>query len=220
MTRALDWDGCVNVRDLGGLPTEDGAVTRRGAVVRSDNARRLSDAGWAALLAHGIRRVVDLRAAEELADDPPREAPVEVVRVALMGEADGDYIAALAARLDPADDEAAQFRVFYLDALERHRERVAAALAAVADAPEGGVLVHCAAGMDRTGLVVALLLRLAGVPAGEVADDYAATRGAAPREAMLGALAELEARHGGVEDYLRAAGLDEGRIARLRERLR
>ena len=38
--RVLEWEGCVNVRDLGGLPTEDGGETRRGAVVRSDTVRR------------------------------------------------------------------------------------------------------------------------------------------------------------------------------------
>ncbi len=60
-TRELVWDGCVNVRDLGGLPTEDGRVTRFGAVVRADNVRRLSDAGWEALAGYGIRRIIDLR---------------------------------------------------------------------------------------------------------------------------------------------------------------
>ncbi|HEY6032238.1 MAG TPA: tyrosine-protein phosphatase, partial [Gaiellaceae bacterium] len=76
MSRALAWDGCVNVRDLGGLPTEDGGVTLRGAVVRSDNARRLSDAGWQALLDHGVRTVVDLRWADERDEDPPGDVPI------------------------------------------------------------------------------------------------------------------------------------------------
>jgi protein tyrosine/serine phosphatase len=219
VSRVLAWDGCVNVRDLGGLPTGDGGVTLPGSIVRADNVRRLSDAGRDALVAYGVRTVIDLRAEEELAGDPPRELPVEVVRVALMGEDDSGYIAELAGRIE-ALPLREQYRIWYLDTLERHREAVVRALAAVADAPEGGVLVHCVGGKDRTGLVAALVLRLAGVPAEAVADDYAATGGEAPREAMVDVLAELDRRHGGVDEYLREGGLGERRLARLRERLR
>lgn len=209
MSRVLAWEGCVNVRDLGGLPTEDGDETRRGSIVRSDDPGRLTEAGWAALREHGIRTVVDLRAAQELGGAPSR---LPVVRVALMGEEDGAYLAELAAR-------GVTFADWYLDTLERHAEPVRRALAAVADAPPGGVLVHCVGGKDRTGILAALLLRLAGVAPEDVADDYAATERDAPRDEMLAVLAELD-RRGGVEAYLRRIGLDDGRIAALRERLR
>jgi hypothetical protein len=59
--RHLDWDGCFNVRDLGGLRTADSRTTRWGAVVRSDMPDRLSAAGWSALTAYGIRTIVELR---------------------------------------------------------------------------------------------------------------------------------------------------------------
>ena len=52
--RDLVWDGCLNVRDLGGLPTRDGRETRFGAVVRADSVRALSVEGWDALLAYGV----------------------------------------------------------------------------------------------------------------------------------------------------------------------
>jgi protein-tyrosine phosphatase len=48
--RRLDWEGCLNVRDLGGHPTEDGGETRMGAIVRADSVRQLTEAGWAALV--------------------------------------------------------------------------------------------------------------------------------------------------------------------------
>ena len=86
MTRTLAWEGLLNVRDLGGHPIEDGGETRWGAVVRADNVRRLTDAGWRALVDYGVRSVVDLRFHEELAEDPPRELPVDVVHVSLFGE--------------------------------------------------------------------------------------------------------------------------------------
>ena len=85
--RELVWDGCVNVRELGGIPTEDGGTTREGAVIRSDNIGGLTPEGWRALARHGVVRIVDLRWPEERAQDPPRELgrAVEVVHVAVLG---------------------------------------------------------------------------------------------------------------------------------------
>src|SRR5262245_9976195 len=58
--RDLDWDGCYNVRDLGGLHPVDGRVTRFGALVRSDAPSALTAPGWAAVRTHGIATVIDL----------------------------------------------------------------------------------------------------------------------------------------------------------------
>ena len=69
-TRALAWDACLNVRDLGGLTTRDRRRVRRGALVRSDQLCRLSDGGRAALVAHGVRTVIDLRNPAEAEKDP------------------------------------------------------------------------------------------------------------------------------------------------------
>jgi protein-tyrosine phosphatase len=248
VTRVLAWDGCVNVRDLGGLPTDDGGLTRRGAVVRSDCVRRLSEAGWEALVAHGVRRVVDLRWPEELAEGPPCELPIEAVHVSLFGALDEEYGAELDARLAAVPEPAERIRRAYVEFLERFRPNFALAVAAVADAPAGGVLIHCAAGKDRTGLLAALLLRLAGARAAEIADDYAATepaletlqglwidaapdeaerdrrrmvaRDGVPREAMLGVLADVDERFGGAQRFLLGGGLAERHLARVRERLR
>ena len=59
--RLLDWDGCKNVRDLGGLKTEDGRDIQWRAVVRGDTPSRLSAAGWSALFSYGIRTIITLR---------------------------------------------------------------------------------------------------------------------------------------------------------------
>jgi protein-tyrosine phosphatase len=241
---ALDWEGCVNVRDLGGLPTEDGRRTRSGVVVRSDNIRALTDEGWRSLHAHGVTRIVDLRTPYELGLDSPREVELEVVHVCVLELPDPEYEARLNAYLDSVEDVADHYAWSYLDFLERWRANFGRAVAAVADAP-GPVVVHCAGGKDRTGLVTALVLRVAGVSREEVAADYARSeanlapsferwlaetddelalrRGRklarTPGEAMLRVLEELEARYGSVEEYLRAAGVGEEQLARLRERL-
>jgi protein tyrosine/serine phosphatase len=231
--RVLSWDGCVNVRDLGGHTTRDGRTTRFGAVVRADSVRLLSDAGWAALLDYGVSRIVDLRFHSELEADPPRELDVDVVHVPLLPEPDDPEWEEIDGVNDAAPDAETATRGVYLEFLERRRPQFGAAVAAIARATEGTVVVHCFYGKDRTGLVVALLLRLAGVGLVEIAADYAETErnlaertqewideaqdeaererreriARTPPEAMAGVLDELERRYGSVRGYLRAAGV-------------
>ncbi len=245
MTQALEWEGCLNVRDLGGLPTDDGRVTQLGRVVRADNIRELTDAGWRSLAEHGVTRIVDLRFPEELAEDQPRDVEIEVVHVSVLGVAfDEGYVEVLDQHLDSVDDVADHYAWSYVEFLERYRDQFGRAFAAVADA-DGTVVVHCMGGKDRTGLVSALLLRLAGVSHAAIGADYAVSaKNLEPRNAewlasrpgeqwqarvrklsqtpaagMVRVLEEIEARYGDVASYLRAAGLDVEQVARLEERL-
>jgi hypothetical protein len=166
--RRLEWDGCRNVRDLGGLRTADGRVVRRGAVVRADALDRLGAAGWEALVAHGVRTVVDLRNDDELGRDAaPRPAEVETVRLPLDGVHDREFWDVWSAT--PAFGTPA----YYAPWLERFPERAVTAVRAVAHAAPGGVVVHCGRGRDRAGLVTLLLLTLLGVPADVIAADHA-----------------------------------------------
>lgn len=174
--RDLVWDGCLNVRELGGLPTRDGSETRLGAIVRADSVRQLSREGWQALVDHGVRTVIDLRGDHELADDPPADVRVAVVHVPFMeaNEAEWREIEQqLEAAVAGAPDTQTATRDVYLVFLERFRRNVAAAVRAVAHAPDGGVVIHCVGGKDRTGLLSAFLLHLAGVGDEEIAADYA-----------------------------------------------
>jgi protein-tyrosine phosphatase len=243
--RVLTWDGCVNVRDLGGHQTRDGRTTRFGAIVRADSIRLLSEAGWAALLDYGVSRIVDLRFRSELEADPPRELDVEVVHVPILPEPDAPEWAEIDAIGDAAPDAEQATRDVYLEFLERGRPQFGAAVAAVADAPDGTVVVHCFGGKDRTGLVVGLLLRLAGVEIDDIAADYAESErnlvertqewldeaedeadrerrariARTPPEAMVVVLEELERRYGSVRAYLGAAGVEPGALDRATARL-
>ncbi|MFB7674182.1 tyrosine-protein phosphatase [Kitasatospora purpeofusca] len=162
--RTLVWDGCLNVRDLGGLPTTTGTRTTRRAIARADNLDRLTAEGWDALLDHGVRTVVDLRNIEEYKPLLPLPGDVELVRVPLdelagpawwqtYGHLDGTPLA-----LRP-----------YLDHCPR---AVAELIATIAGARPGGLVVHCGAGRDRTGLAALLLLALAEVEPAEIVADY------------------------------------------------
>lgn len=243
-SRDLVWDGCVNVRDLGGHATEDGGETRWGAIVRADSVRQLSDRGWASLLEYGVGRIVDLRWHEELEADPPRELEVDVVHVPLF--APREEVQAIEELVAGIDDPVAHKRTSYLECLERFGANLASVIEAVAEPVDGAVLVHCAGGVDRTGLVSALLLRLARVPIDAVAADYAhSERNWGPRSAewieqapsdeerrwrriwskipaqvMLDVLTELEQRHGSVHAYLSGAGVGEPALDAVVRRLR
>jgi protein-tyrosine phosphatase len=237
-SRTLVWDGCCNIRDLGGLPTEDGAETRFRVVVRADDVGLLSPAGWDALLDYGVRKIVDLRH-----EDPPYESPLEVVRVPLL---DAPIIREVDELLVDVDDPVAWRCRHYLFFLERLPQSFARAVTAVAEGTNETVLVHCAGGVDRTGLVTALLLRVAGVGVEAIAADYAESEAswapsaakwveAAPDDvqrrkrrllsvmpavAMRDVLVTLEQRHGSVQNYLVQGGADAESLRRAAERLR
>lgn len=241
----LAWEGCLNVRDLGGLRAGGGSVIRRAAIVRADNIRALTAAGWDSLVAHGIRRVVDLRLQRELDEETAEEPPVEVVHISVLGDFDEATLAYYDARLDEATDSAPYLAWSYGDFLERYHRNFGLAIEAIADAPPGGVVVHCVGGKDRTGLITALALRVAGVAVPDIAADYAkselnlAPRHASwlaaavdeaaahrlrillatPASAMSEVLETVEARHGGVAGYLRAGGVSAEALERLRGRL-
>lgn len=216
--RPLRWRSCINARDLGGHPTADGALTRRGAVVRADSPSRLTGEGLTALHAYGIRTAIDLRTAVEVRDDPsPLAAHPEIAAYHLpLDPNDRAVVRALRPHMEAGLPFMAAVNAAYLAA---SRERIAAIIAAVADAPPGGVLVHCSAGRDRTGLIAALLLAAAAVPAASIVADYARSFTAIPTT-MAATLAHLDQEYGGVMAYLRATGLRDPTIARLRQRLR
>jgi protein-tyrosine phosphatase len=166
-TRHLDWDGCFNVRDLGGLATVDGRRTRWGAIVRGDSLSCLSARGWEQLEAHGVRTVIDLRNEDEWGEDAAvRPSAIETVRIPLDETSDREFW----------DDweSGPQFAtpLYYGPHLHRFPARSAEVVAALAQAPPGGLAFHCAGGRDRAGQVAILVLALVGVAAEEIVADY------------------------------------------------
>lgn len=167
--RILAWDGCINVRDLGGLRTSDGHMTRRGAIVRGDTPARLTPAGWSALYAHGIRTIITLRTYGMTEDELNFTSPYP------------DLVNIQAEIEDITDREFVQKWVntnfwgtplYFRDTLERWPERHAAVFSAIAQARPGGVFFHCIRGYDRTGIISLMLLGFAGVVLEDIVADY------------------------------------------------
>ncbi|AYY11397.1 tyrosine-protein phosphatase [Actinobacteria bacterium YIM 96077] len=185
--RWVDLVGAVNVRDLGGLPTEDGAVTRFGQILRADNLQDLTSSDVSHLLdVLRLTDVIDLRSSAEIALEGPgpltREPSVTIHHLGMLAEpenqggvddVDGDAVLPWAQGED-SDEQRPWLPPgeFYFMTLKQRPDAVLAALRVMASSP-GAALVHCAAGKDRTGVLVALTLTAVGVPREAIVEDYA-----------------------------------------------
>ena len=234
--RRIALPGTLNLRDLGGYPAAGGGAVRWQTLLRSDALHRLDDAGRAALAGLGLRTVIDLRTDEEV-----KAAP---------------------SALDGTGAQSFHIPMFSDEAIGRLPPELAAVYrymiddcgAAIAEAVERlcarGALpgqVHCTAGKDRTGLVVALVLEVVGVPDEVIAADYAMSAayldpeaarairriravsgvgrwldlgalGASPQVIAV-ALARVRAQAGSVASYLMRHGLTRSDLDRLRTAL-
>ena len=182
--RWIDLEGAANVRDLGGLPTVDGRATRQGVVLRSDNLQGLTPGDVDRLLELGVRSVVDLRTPGERRLEGPgplREQGVithhdlSLVPTQYDRPDELDVEQVIPARPTRRSDDPTDMTGYYVGYVEDMPENVAAALRVLADGASGTTVVHCAAGKDRTGVVVALALSLAGVHRDLVVADYVAS---------------------------------------------
>ena len=254
MTRVLPWEGFANARDLGGLPARDGRVTRFGAYIRSGDLRFVTDAGWRMACDAGVRTIIDLRNDDEIrphtGQQPTRAAGSAQFAVATPAASPPAWLNRVEVALDDiADTRFWRFLngerlngtpLYFRPFLDRKPERCAAAVTALARAAPGGVIFHCGAGRDRTGLVTLLVLALAGVEPDAIAEDYElsaeplkdlftamgqqdqgpiieaalAERGTTARGAILATLEGFDA-----ETYLLTAGVSPDDLATIRHRL-
>jgi protein-tyrosine phosphatase len=242
--RWLTLEGLDNVRDVGGLPLRGGGTARTGVLLRSASLRHCTPADVEHLVDEfGLRLVIDLRTQREIDRDGPTAlagAGVETVALSFIPEEGRE--------LPETEDDVDPLVHHYLGYLRNRAENVVTAVRMLAAADAGPALVHCAAGKDRTGVLVALVLDAVGVKRDAVVADYAlsAERVEAlfrrwtaasgepmpadltphlPRaDAMAAVLAHLDAEYGsdgtgGAAGWLLANGLDEESLAHLRLRL-
>jgi protein-tyrosine phosphatase len=176
--RWVELEGAANTRDVGGLQTTQGRTTASGVLLRSDNLQGLTDKDVTRLVDDiGLGTVLDLRTPAEVTAEGPGPlvlAGVRHVNVDLIPTwvADGGN----SERIVPHEQrEEGDLSHFYLTYLDQATDAVVCALRVIADPASGPVLVHCAAGKDRTGVIVALALAVAGVSPDEIVADYTLT---------------------------------------------
>ena len=233
--REIVLDGSVNFRDLGGLTTADGRVVRGGRVFRSDALHALSDVDLDRLAGHHISTLIDLRSDEEIersGASPLVALGTRVVHTPIMERT------AEPQEIDPT----LPMEHLYAHMLDAGRDRFGEVFRTLADPDTLPAVIHCAAGKDRTGVTIALLLRLLGVPDEAIVLDYAITdrnmarlmdrlrvpidSGLAPQipphflraepATMQAFLVALDERYESAEAYLTAAGVPAGALAIIR----
>ena len=253
----IELEGAVNVRDVGGLPTVDGGETVYGRVLRSENLQELTAVDIVRLVDEiGVTTIVDLRSTRELMTEGP--APLDSVdgvqhahHPVLKEFLDASDTVAAALLLTAQQEDRDRYPDdlmcgHYLGYLENRPEEVVGALRSIIAAP-GAAVVHCAAGKDRTGVVVALALTIAGVEREVIVADYVATNDRieaiverlsrskmyggdvtsrpvraheARAETMQAFLEQLDTRYGGLPSWLAEQGFTADEIGRLRAKLR
>jgi protein-tyrosine phosphatase len=222
--RHLPLDGTRNVRDVGGYPAGPGRQTRWRTLLRSDELTRLPDHAQQQLLDLGLRQVIDLRWPNELESSPNvfrRSPAVRYRSLPLL-----------------ADDPTPHVGLggMYRHVFDERASQLADVVRALLDADGVPAIIGCAAGKDRTGVTVALLLDLVGVPTDQIVEDYALSAGFfaspvtrverddwrheplvvdSPPELMAGALEHLDREYGGARALLRREGVSHGELDRL-----
>ena len=236
----LDIDGCFNVRDAGGWPTVDGRQMRTGLLYRADDPVRLTDEGRARIGALGLRAIIDLR----------QQAQFD--RGHTFGDIDLTHHIPVVDRIIDVDnpprlERAGDIASLYENMISRGGAQLVRAVETIATyTADGPVMVHCVAGKDRTGLVVALIQAAIGVTAESIVEEYALSdeptqrkRSAmlsqpmsgdppvgtspaliwtAPAEAMTLFTRRIVERHGSLAEWPAAVGLEPATERVLRER--
>jgi protein-tyrosine phosphatase len=233
--RRLELAGVFNLRDVGGYPAAGGRTTRWRALLRSDALHRLNPAGGAVLAGLGLRTVLDLRTDAE-AENAPSALDGLADRRTHVSLLTGD-LAALPLELD----------AIYRYMIDDCGGAIGQAIKVLSEGGALPALVHCSAGKDRTGIVIALILAALGVPDEVIAADYGlsaayldsentpviaqlqASTGlgadltepllSSPASLILDVLAWVRDTAGSVDGYLLDRGLSDAELERLRTTL-
>ncbi|MFG1697582.1 tyrosine-protein phosphatase [Nonomuraea sp. NPDC049309] len=239
MIRHIEFTNLCNFRDVGGYRAAGGRAVKWRRLYRADSLGWLAGDDLDAYRALGVRSVIDLR------------HPFEVEKAGRVPESECPLYLNLPIEgrrwdLTPYTEEVGVPRYLadrYLEITEDGVANLRAALETIAQADNAPVVVHCAAGKDRTGVLTALVLSLVGVHDDDIVADYALTGlaterfiadwktrhpdamvwpgfGLAPPEAMRLFLADMNARHGGIERYVtQVLQLSRDAVADLRTHL-
>lgn len=234
--RLIPLQGALNVRSFGGLRGGNGPIPAT-SFIRAADLNRLTAADRDALAARGVALDLDLRTAEEAggSSDPlATDDRFRYVRISLMGSEKLD--------LTSMPDD---LGTMYVQSLAANQPQFRQVFETIAAQEDGAVLFHCTAGKDRTGMIAAILLSLAGVPRSEIVHNYTisahylepmmkqspqmaemvrqnpkvAALAGSPAESIEAFLDALDGRHGGARTYLRTIGVSEGDVRRLLVRM-
>lgn len=178
--RRLTFSGAKNFRDLGGYQAADGRSVRWGALYRSDNLHKLTDADLTRLSALGLERVIDFRSERELSEQPDRlpesgatravHIPINDSSTVIWYEGHEEFLKNIQ-NVDPGQ----YLTQTNVELATRFTPEIQRFVHEVLSAHGNPILFHCAAGKDRTGFASALLLRILDIPMKTILEDYLLT---------------------------------------------
>jgi protein-tyrosine phosphatase len=237
-SRHVELPNVFNLRDLGGYPAADGRTVAWRRLFRADGLQRLAVAEAKEFHALGLRTVIDLRRADEVARGRLQAEGLTYYNHSLQP---AEWVVE---QFDASMDPARYLAERYLEMTSQRGAEVASVLRLIADPTSAPLVFHCAAGKDRTGVVAALTLSLLGVNDDIIAEDYALSTESsrrwdrwaqenlpevaaevsrlptpwttAPPEAILHFLTGIRAEHGSVREYATSVGIDDDTLASLR----
>lgn len=211
--RIIHLAGAHNLRDIGGYPTIDGHIVKRGIFYRSGSMHELTRASQMELIKYGVRNVVDLRRQNELEQFPnvfEKSSQVNYMHHDLTG--DGYSV--------PGPYSHTQLVNLYTYLLDFRRRQIIDILGVLAALNGSPVVFHCMAGKDRTGILSAVLLSIARVPLEIIVQDYAMSEwlvgDVRPSNAMEGVANHIERSYGDIESYVLDGGLTRENLDLLR----
>lgn len=243
-SRALNVPGVTNLRDTGGYPAGNYSLTRWGTLLRSGTMNGLNPDSAQPLLRIGLRTIIDLRRPSEVRNDPQPQI------VSDSGAATYHNISLLTDDIEAAR-KANNYLLpeIYRAMLDQAQTEIAETISILAEPGAFPALVRCTAGKDRTGIIIALLLRVAGVPDDTIVYDYALSQKSmeteefinfqqahilargndwdhyrqnfliSPAEFMRDALAHIDNGYGSACGYLQQIGIDVVTMNHLRQTL-
>lgn len=236
--RHLPLAGTYNVRDIGGYATHAGRTIRWRTCFRADSLHRLEPEAQKTLLDHGVRTVIDLRRSDEIEAAPNVFAGSSSVTYRHLS---------LLVDTPPTPGVPRPLVETYRHILNARQAQIGEIFHLLAAPGALPAVLHCTAGKDRTGIIVALVLALVGVPTTTIIEDYALSarylvgpfreetrqralqRGyvweqyepllGCPPEYMRTILQHVDETHGGIEAYTRSIGCSDELMTCLREAL-
>ena len=164
--KLIKLDGTYNLRELGGYRAPNGQMILPRKLLRSDGLHSLSKADEAFIIQYGVRTIIDLRSTIEVEKRPDtfmHDSYIQHIHIPFLDR-----------MLNNANDMILMNSLanVYIDILENNQSSIKKVFNIISDNINNGLLFHCAAGKDRTGVVAMLLLLLCDIEKETIIEDY------------------------------------------------
>ena len=179
-TRIIKMEGAMNFRDLGGIQLKGNSLTRNGVLFRSDGLSRLTVRDLKKLESLNIKSILDLRHSEEIAKAPdrlPENVTVQSIKCGFYAKGTMQLFQAVNSGKADVRESKSLMRQVYAKMPIEHIEEIQKIIRYILQSEKTPCLIHCMSGKDRTGLIIAIILKAIGAPMPAIISDYEMSNG-------------------------------------------